>query len=89
MDANTILNVTETLIGKIHPCGDSGEDHERMNNLGSMIYVIDWLLDEVRAAALCKDCQEGSMRDIGQRADKALRDWRGWLDGFYGKDGEE
>lgn len=87
MDASTILNVTRTLIGETEPYGDSAIDRERTENLDKLIYVIDELLYDVEKAASCKDRYEGSMRDMGRKAHKALQEWRDWIDDYL-KDGD-
>lgn len=82
MDANTILEVTKTLIGPTEPYGDSAIDRERTQNLDKLIYVVDELLYEVEKAAFNKDRYEGSMRMMGEKAHKALNDYWSWLDAY-------
>lgn len=88
MDAITILEVTRTLIGRTEPYGDSAIDRERTENLDTLIHVIDVLLDDVREAANCKDRYEGSMRDMGRKAHKAMCEWRSWIVGYL-EEGEQ
>ena len=88
MDAITILEVTQKLIGATEPYGDSAIDRKRTENLDTLIHVIDVLLDDVREVANCKDCYEGSMRDMGMKAYKALQEWRNWLDSYM-REGDE
>ena len=80
MDANTILEVTRKLIGETEPYGDSGIDRERMKNLDSLICVIDELLYDLEKVAVNKDRHEGSMMVMGKRANKALKDFKNWID---------
>lgn len=82
MDASTILEVTRTLIGATEPYGDSGIDRERTQNLDKLIYVVDELLYDVEKAAVNKDRHEGSMRMMGEKANKALNDWWSWIDAY-------
>ena len=88
MDASTILEVTRTLIGSTEPYGDSGIDRERTKNLDKLIYVVDELLYDVEKADVNKDRHEGSMRMMGEKAHKALNDWRIWIDGYL-EEGEQ
>lgn len=89
MNASTILKVTQTLIGATEPCGNPGIDRERARNLGKLIYVIDELLYDVEKAAICKDRHEGSMRTMGEKADKALNSWWSWIDAYLRERQEE
>ena len=82
MDASIILEVTRTLIGETEPCGDSGIDRERMKNLEALIYVVDELLYDVEKVAVNKDRHEGSMLLMGEKAHKALKGWKIWIDEY-------
>lgn len=88
MDASTILEITRKLIGVTYPYGLSGIDRKRTENLDTLIHVIDALLDDVREVANCKDSYQGSMRDMGRKAHKALREWRDWIDSYMREGGE-
>ena len=88
IDANTILEVTRNLIGATEPYGDSAIDRERTQNLDKLIYVVDELLYDVEKVAFNKDRHEGSIRMMGEKADKALNDWWSWIDGYL-EDGEQ
>lgn len=88
MDASTILEVTQKLIGATEPYGDSAVDCKRIQNLDTLIHVIDALLDDVREAANYRDCYQGSMRDMGMKAYKALQEWRNWIDSYM-REGDE
>lgn len=88
MDASAILEVTRTLIGATEPYGDSGIDRERTQNLDKLIYIVDELLYDVEKVAVNKDRYEGSMRMMGEKAHKALRSWREWIDNYLQEEGE-
>lgn len=88
MDASTILEVTQKLIGATEPYGDSAIDCKRIQNLDTLIHVIDALLDDVLEAANYRDRHERSMRDIGRKAHKALQEWRNWIDSYM-REGDE
>lgn len=82
IDAGVILEVVRNLIGATEPCGDSALDSKRTQNLDKLIYVVDELLYDVEKAAFCKDRHEGSMRMMGEKADKALNNWWSWVDAY-------
>lgn len=82
IDAGTILEVTRNLIGATEPCGDSGIDRERTQNLDKLIYIIDELLYDVEKVAVNKDRYEGSMRMMGEKAHKALNDYWSWIEAY-------
>lgn len=82
IDADTILEVTRNLIGNTEPYGDSVIDRERTQNLDKLIYIIDGLLYDVEKVAINKDCYEGSMRMMGEKAHKALNDYWGWIEAY-------
>ena len=83
IDAGTILEVTRTLIGETEPSGDSAVDNRRARNLEKLIYVVDELLRDVEKAAVHKNRLEGSMKDMGEKADKALSDWHDYIEEYY------
>lgn len=85
MDDTTILEVTRTLIGEIEPCGDSSVDKNRIQNLDTMLDVIDGLLADVEKVAITKDRPEYSMQEMGETAYIALDLWRIRLAKIAGK----
>ena len=89
IDAGVILEVVRNLIGATEPYGDSALDSERTQNLDKLIYVVDELLYDVEKAAFCKDRHEGSMRMMGEKADKALNNWWSWIDAYLEERREE
>lgn len=89
IDAGTILEVTRTLIGKTEPYGDSAIDSQRTENVDKLIYVIDELLYDLEKVAVNKDRYEGSMREMGKKANNAMEDFWSWLNAFLeGEDHE-
>lgn len=74
IDANTILEVTRTLVGNTEPYGDSGIDRYLMANLEKLIYIVDELLHDVEKVAVNKDRHESSMR-MSEKAHRALIEW--------------
>ena len=82
IDAGTILEVTRKLIGDTEPYGDSGIDRERTQNLDKLIYIVDELLYDVEKVSVNKDRHEGSMRMMGEKAHKALKDYWSLIDAY-------
>ena len=82
IDASTILEVIRNLIGATEPYGDSAIDRERTQNLDKLIYIVDELLYDVEKVAINKDCHEGSMRMMGEKAHKALNDYWSWIEAY-------
>lgn len=89
IEAGVILSVTRELIGETEPYGDSAIDNKRMKNLDKLIYVVDELLrDVVETAAIGKDCIEGSMKDIGEKAYTELIEWHDYIENYFDLKGE-
>lgn len=82
IDANTILEVTRNLIGETEPYGDSVIDRERTENLDKLIYVVEELVSDIEKAAVNKDRHEGSMRMMGEKAHKAMKDLWSWIEAY-------
>ena len=83
IDAGEILKVTRKLIGETEPCGDSAIDRKRASNFDKLIYVMDELLRDVEKVAVCKERHEGSMRVMGEKADRALVDWHAYIEEYF------
>ena len=88
IDANTILEVTRNLIGETEPYGDSDIDRERTENLDKLIYVVEELLSDIEKAAVNKDRHEGSMRMMGEKAHKAMKDLWSWIEAYLADEDE-
>ncbi len=73
IDAGTILEVARNLIGATESYGDSAIDRERAENVDKLIYIIDELLYDLEKVAVNKDRYEGSMREMGKKAHKAMK----------------
>ncbi len=89
IDAKTITDVTKNLIGEVEPYGSSEIDRVRKDNLEKLIYVVGRLLYEVETVAYYKHRVEGSMRIMGERADKALNGWWSWIDTYLDEEDDE
>lgn len=83
INADTILAVVRKLIGNTEPCGDSAIDSKRTQNLDNLISVMDGLLRDVEKVAVHKERYEGSMKTMGEKADKALTDWHAYIEEYF------
>ena len=75
LNSGEIINLLENLIGGVRACGETYTDQKIMNNLKTLIDVVDWGLDEVRFSSETMGRVEGSMHDIGFHARSALMEW--------------
>lgn len=74
-----ITKVLEKLIGGTTAVGDSTIDHEVEENLKTLIDVANWCLDSIADSADTRHNYQGSMRDIGEQAFRAMCEWQEWL----------
>lgn len=74
-----ITKVLGTLIGGTTAVGDSTLDHEIEENLKTLIDVANWCLDSIADSADTRHNYQGSMRDIGERAFRAMCELQEWL----------
>lgn len=86
IDAGIILKVTRNLIGETEPYGDSAIDRDRTENVDKLIYVIDELLYDLEKVAVNKDRHEGSMKEMGKKAHKAMEDFGSWINAYLEDD---
>ncbi len=71
-----VTEVTRKLIGPVEGVGETNEDERRLENLKTMIAVVDGLLFDISFAARDKDSHMASVKAIGQRAAKAMADFK-------------
>ena len=74
MNGKTVYEVVTKLIGPIDAVGAHNTDTRRLDNLTELITLVDKLLFDISMAANDKNRQEDSMRKIGQKADRFLKD---------------
>lgn len=67
-----LTQIVNKLVGQIVATGDSSRDGERLENLKIMCNLVEGLIEEIHFSARDKDSYEGSVRQIGQYADKFL-----------------
>lgn len=80
MKSEEIIKLLEILIGETKAMGDSALDEKVEHNLKVLIDVTDWCLEGVARASETRHRPEYSMQKIGERAFKALYEWRDWLE---------
>lgn len=71
--------IVTKLIGPIKAAGDESLDEARLENLKVTIELVDALIWDIQLAAKDTTRHEASMRTIGKRAEKALRDLEEWI----------
>ena len=79
MNKNTIIEVTQKLIGRCYPYGDTSIDEERYESLLLKIAVASSLIDEVYEAGKLYDRPEYSIKLISNRANQYLTELRDTL----------
>ncbi len=76
MEKENILEVVHKLVGKVSPCGESGVDAERLENMKNLIWIMDQIHSKVDDIAYrFKDSPYASERRIGVYADEFLKDF--------------
>ena len=74
MEAHTIIEVVNTLIGEVRPIGLTHIDDERFKNLETMVAVVENLLNKIESVAENIERDEFSMRRVGVYAATFLND---------------
>ena len=69
-----IKEIVNRLVGEINPLGCSSRDPQRLENLKVMCELVTDLIEEVQYVSRNKDSYEGSVKTIGEYADKFLRE---------------
>lgn len=69
-----LKEIVNKLVGKISPLGCASRDPQRLENLKAMCGLITDLIQEVQYVSRNKDRYEGSVKAIGEYADKFLRE---------------
>ena len=79
LESGEIIKLLDNLIGRTEAVGDTRIDEKIEENLMTLIDVANWCIDGVAQSSETKNRPEWSMRRIGERAFKALLDWKEWL----------
>jgi hypothetical protein len=69
-----LYDITKKLIGEINPAGATHIDDERTKNLDEHIHLVEQLIIDLCVVAGYKNRVEYSMKEMGEKADKALKD---------------
>lgn len=79
MTPREICKLMNILIGKTEPVADSTIDDECEENLKTLIYIGNWVLDGLLYAANHRKDPYYSSRTVGERAYAAMLEWKDWL----------
>lgn len=85
LNSEEIINLLENLIGGVRACGETYTDEKIMNNLKTLIDIVNWGLEEVRFSSETMGRSESSMHKIGFYARGALMEWYEWLGFILGE----
>lgn len=80
MNSSIIIQVLDKLIGPTNPVGDSAVDDVRLNNLRSLIDVINWGLDGLFDSAKDRHKLEYSIRGNAETAYSAIEEIKTWCE---------
>ena len=73
VDAETILEVINKLVGYIEPYGETYHDKKAYDNQEELIYIIRELIGVLGANSRYKNRVEYSVKKIGERAHGSLK----------------
>lgn len=79
MTPSEICKLLNIIVGKTEPIADSAIDPKREENLKTLIYIGNWVLDELFYAAEHRKDPYYSSHSIGERAYAAMLEWKDWL----------
>lgn len=79
MDSYTFYKIVMKLVGDVEPTGSHSLDEERLDNLCTLIDLIDFLLMKVDEISVYRNRNEVSINAIG---DKAYRYTKDLYDGY-------
>jgi len=71
-----LIDIVRKLVGPIQPVGETSSDAARLENMKEVGELVEMLLCDLETAAMNKDRPEASMREIGQKADMYLREFK-------------
>lgn len=81
LSSDEIINVIEALVGSCVAVGETNADKTVMENLKTVIDIVDYCLDKVFLASTTCGRPEASMHEIGWTAKCVMDDWKNWLEG--------
>lgn len=74
MDSYTFYKIVMKLVGDVEPTGSHSLDEERLDNLCTLIDLIDFLLMKVDEISVYRNRNEISIRNIGDKAYRYTKD---------------
>ena len=80
MKSDVIIEVIDRLVGSIEPYGSESIDKERMENLETLIEVMDEYISEIIKAARYRNRYEYSILKIANRAYEWLDELREYVE---------
>lgn len=79
LTSKNIIDVVNELIGPVEPYGSSEIDAVRLENIGKLIELTSWCLDNILEASRSWDSPCSSMAKIGNSAYKAIDEYEQWI----------
>ena len=79
MKKRDVYELAKLLIGPVIPVGDCGTDEQRLANLIVQAELVNALLDDIAFVADMQNSGEASIVSASREANKALNNWRDWL----------
>ena len=92
MKSDVIIEVIDRLIGSIEPYGSTQIDKERLENLETLLEVMDKYIKDIKEVTRFRNRYEYSILEIAERAYDWLVDLRDYTDDIvreYADEGEE
>lgn len=79
LTSNEVIKLLDALVGSTEPIGESNYDLKVDENLKIVTDIGDWCLDRVLIARGYIEKSEGSMHNIGFKAQCIMQEWNKWL----------
>lgn len=80
LSANEICNLLEVLVGLTEPQAESAIDDKVEQNLKTLIYIGDWVLDGLYYTARHRKDPWYSSKTIGEQAYATMLEWKDWIE---------
>lgn len=79
LSSKEITEVLDVLIGETEPIGETNYDEKVLENLKTLIDVMNWCLDGVAYAQEYIHFPQHSIHQVGFTAQCAMQEWAEWL----------
>lgn len=80
MQSQTLYEIVNKLVGPISPVGCHHDDDQRLENLKTLMTLIDTLVLDIQDVAFYKNSNQPSIKRVGERADEFLKKTLGTSD---------